>query len=250
MICFSQPRYPGEIIKLLTEYGRTTQQSQLLLNNKKSRITILLNNEWIKKLTKKEKQLIIEKIEDGRAKKRQYFQSTLTPLINYFDQQIPLAKNEKRQLEHLFKKESFKQMFSWENQFYSFNNVKEFLAQLTLWIHITNKYTEPYQIKTKSNDERKEKFSIILDQLFKKRNEIAERISPKLKINITPSQKDQYYSFMNESSEKLKPPLLNKLMKLTNNSIIFEMAISMLASGEFINEFHTKNKSNKKSYKK
>lgn len=245
MICFSQPRYPGEIKELLSTIGRTTQQSQLLLNNPKSRITKLIKKGWLKELTYEEKQKIIGKINDKRAKRRCYVQSTLEPLIDYFKEQIQLAKNEERQLKHIIEKRSFRPMLSWELGFRSFYSVKEFLFLYTFWTNITIKYTEPYRKKKKkgkiSKVEEKKLFSELTSQLIEKRNAIAHRVAPELKINWSSSQRDQFYSFIVDANDKLKPPLFDKLMKLSNNQrMFFEIALSFLSCGEFINELQQK----------
>jgi hypothetical protein len=239
MICFSQPRYPGEIQDILVKSGRTTQPSQLLINHPKSTITKLIKKGWIKELTKKENQKIIEKIDDGRAKRRQYIQSTLEPLIEHFNERLTFAKNEKRQLKHLFEKKSFRPIFSWENGFHSFDKVQDFLIQLTIWMYIALKYASPYRKtgkKVKDIDEKK-MFSETLREIFDKRNEISERVSPKLKIKITQKKSEDFYKFMIDIGDKLKPPLSDKLMTLSkNNQNIFDIAVSLLACGEYIAE--------------
>lgn len=238
MICFSQPRYPGEIKELLINSGRTTQQSQLLLNNSKSRITKLINEGWLKELTEDEKQKIIDDVNDKRANRRRYIQSTLNPIIEYFQDQIKLEKNERRQLKHLFEKKTFKTVFTWENGFHSFIYVKEFLFQLTFWTNIAIKYTDPYRMKNKtmSKTEHKKMFSDMIQQLMEIRNSIAIRIAPDFEIEWSESKRDWFYSFIEDTKDKLKPPLFDKLMNLSNNQMMFfEIAISLLASGEFVN---------------
>jgi hypothetical protein len=243
MICFSQPRYPGEIQDILVKSGRTTQPSQLLINHPQSTITKLIKKGWIKELPKKENQKIIEKTKDGRAKRRQYIQSTLEPLIEHFNERLIFAKNEKRQLKHLFEKKSFRPIFSWENGFHSFDKVQDFLIQLTIWLYISSKYASPYKKtgkKAKDIDEKK-MFSDTLHEIIGTRNEISERISPKLKIKITPEKSEKFYSFMIDISNKLKPPLSDKLLSLSkNNQNIFEIAVSLLAVGEYIAELRHK----------
>ena len=243
MICLSQPRYPSEIQELLESIGRKTKQSQLLIDNPNSTITKLINKGWLKEISEKEKNKIIEKIDDGRAKKRRYIQSTLEPLVNYFKIQIELAKNEQRQLKHLFEKKSVKQLLSFENGFHYFNQVKTFLVNYTIWEYISIKYTDPYRLsieKVKKIGEKKI-LSEILEQIYDKRNEIAKRILPDLKVEPSPEKQQQFYVFSQDIMDKLKPPLSNKLMKLYNkNQNFFEMAISLLACGEFINEFKQK----------
>ncbi|MBU0497446.1 MAG: hypothetical protein KKC68_06960, partial [Candidatus Thermoplasmatota archaeon] len=145
MICFSQQRYIKEIRDLLNEHGHTTQQSQLLANNKNSIFNQLIQKGWIKEIPKDERELLLKDIKDGRAKRRQYYQSSLTPIINMIDQQITLAKNERRQLKHLLEKQSFRQLFSWENGIRSFYLFIDFLGQFTLWIFIASRYTDPYR---------------------------------------------------------------------------------------------------------
>ena len=245
MICFSQPRYPGEIKELLATIGRTTQQSQLLLNNPKSRITKLIKKGWLEELTKEEKQKIIGKINDKRAKRRRYVQSTLKPLIEYFKEQIKLAKNEERQLKHIIEKRSFRPMLAWELGFRSFYSVKEFLFLYTFWTNIAIKYTEPYRKKKKkgkiSKVEEKKLFYDFTSQLLEKRNTIADRVAPELRVDWSSSDKDQFYSFIVEANDKLKPPLFDKLMKLSNNQMMFfQIALGFLACGEFINELQQK----------
>lgn len=252
MICFSQPRYPGEIQELLLSYGRTTQQSQLLLNNPNSRLTKLIEEGWIEELDKEENQKLIEQVNDKRAKKRQYVQSTLTPIIDYFKTQIQLEKNEERQLKHLFEKKAFRPMFSWEYGFRNFYTVKEFIFQLTFWTTISIKYTNPYRIKEENVSKigKRKIFSELTSQLLERRNKIAERVAPELKIKYSSDTYDKLYSFISDANTKLKPPLLDKLMKLSNNQkMYFEMALSFLSCGEFMNEFQQK-QDNKKNYKR
>ena len=243
MICFSQPRYPGEIQDILVKSGRTTQPSQLLINHPKSTVTKLIKKGWLKKLSKKENLKFIEKIDDGRAKRRQYIQSTLEPLIEHFNERLTFAKNEKRQLKHLFEKKSFRPIFSWENGFHSFDKVQDFLIQLTIWLYILSKYVSPYSKtgkKDKDIDEKK-MFSDTLYEYIGTRNEISDRISPKLKIKITPEKSEVFYSFMVDIIDKLKPPLSDKLISLSkNNQNIFDIAVSLLACGEYIAELRHK----------
>ena len=107
MICFSQPRYIKEIRDLLIEHGHTTQQSQLLAKNKKSLFNQLIQKGWIEGIPKDERELLLMDVKDGRAKRRQYYRSTLTPIISTIDNKVNLAKNERRQLRHLLEKKSF-----------------------------------------------------------------------------------------------------------------------------------------------
>ena len=253
MICFSVPRYPGEIRELLLKSGRTTQQSQLLLNNPHSRLTKLIERGWIIELSKADKKKILIDVNDKRAKRRRYVISTFDPIIDYFKGHIELAKNEERQLKHLLEKKTFRPIFSWEFGFRTFDSVKEFLFQLTFWTSVLDKYMEPYRIKKEKVDRiGKEKlFTYVMSQLFEKRNVIAERIAPEFKVKWTSSKKDFFYSFMNDASDKLKPPLFDKLISISNNKkMFFEMAITFLSCGEFINEFHHEQSKEQRSLKK
>lgn len=246
MTCFSQPRYPGEIQELLNSIGRTTQPSQLLLKNKNSRLTKLIEKEWLEKLNEEQNQEIIKNIKDKRAKKRHYFISTLEPIINYIDSQVPLQKNERRQLKHLFEKKAFKSMFQFELGFHNFKTVKEFLFLLTFWTYTSNKYTAPYKTKMKneSDTSKKNRFSELSTQLMKKRNKIAERTFPELKLDLPTNTYNELYPFVQDSNLKLVPPLIEKLMQLSDNRILFfEMALDLLACGEFMEQYQqSKNK--------
>lgn len=246
MICFSKPRYPAEIQNLLTKSGRNTQPSQLLVNNKKSILTKLIKKEWLIEIKNKEKKQLIDRLEDGRSKNRRYFQSNINPLIDYFNSLIKLEKNEKRQLRHLFEKKNFIQFLSWENGFKTFNQVKEFLVQFTLWEYISIKYTDPYRLKNKDliNIDQKNLLNELVNQILYKRNRIAERIAPDLKIEFTKEKKESIFNYIDDISNKLKPPLFNKIIQLSHNRFnLFDMAITTLACGEFMSEFNqNKNK--------
>ena len=121
--------------------------------------------------------------------------------------------------------------------------VQDFLIQLTIWLYILSKYVSPYRKtgkKAKDKDEKK-MFSDTVHEFIGTRNEISDRISPKLKIKITPKKSETFYKFMIDISDKLKPPLSDKLLTLSkNNQNIFDLAVSLLAVGEYVAELRHK----------
>jgi len=228
----------------LQSSGRTTQQSQLLINNPNSIVTKLINKGWLERVSEEDKKKLIEKVSDGRSRRRTYIKSTNQPLIDYFKDQISFEKNEERQFNHLLEKKSFRPVFSWENGFRSFANVQDLMIQLVLWQYISFQYTIPHRLKkgeiSKTNE--KEFLSNIIRDITKKRNEIAERILPELRIQLSSNVQNEYSSFMDDINDKLKPPLSLKFISLAKNTrLLFEMIISTLACGEFMAEFQ-KNK--------
>jgi hypothetical protein len=245
MTCFSTPRYPTEIKQLLNKKGRTTQASQLLLDNDHSRITHLIKNNWLSELNEKDREILLKNDIDGRAKKRRYVYATLEPLLDYFYSLIDFQKNEKRQMKHLFEKKSFRPMISWELGFYSFEKVADFLVQFSIWLYVANHYTKPYRMTNKKIDEKqkRELKRDIINQIQDKRNSIAERIAPRLFFTFKPDEEDIVYSFVDDGLDKIKSPLLDKLMQLSQSkNYLLNMSISLLACGEFMEEFKNRHK--------
>jgi len=115
------------------------------------------------------------------------------------------------------------------------------LYLLTLWRYISIRYTKPYRLGEKDLNKIEEKklFNKLIKNVIEKSNSIYDRVLPQLKIELTNEKTDMINTFVEDTFDKLKPPLSDRILKLPNNNpYMFQIMVMALASGEFMSELH------------